>query len=96
MDTLRHQPSIWPVRSDHGACLIVPDRDVVSLQARVESGEFDELSPAQRFQLNARVSITIGPATFIGTVAQHLRHSRARIALETCTVVAKFEVLKLA
>jgi hypothetical protein len=93
---VRQHPDVWLARSAHGNCLTVPDCDMHSLQARQAAGEFDELSPAQRFPVGTKVILTLADARVHGTVMQVLRRQRARIALESVSVVVRLEALRIA
>jgi hypothetical protein len=93
---MRDHGDIWPVRSDYGSCLIVPERDMAQLITRTAAGEFDELSPAQRFPVGAIVTLPLADHRIRGIVTQHLSRRRARIELETISVTARFDTLKIA
>jgi hypothetical protein len=95
MEAMRYHANIWPVRSDRGACLTVPDSDIAELQVRQASGEFDQLTAAQRFPIGSLVALAIAGASHEGAVAQLLGRNRARIRLATCSIVAKLDALKL-
>ena len=73
----------------------MPDFDILELQVRQASGEFDQLTAAQRFPIGSLVALAIAGASHEGAVAQLLGRNRARIRLATCSIVAKLDALKL-
>ena len=100
LQALRNQRHIWPVRSDNGALLFVPERDVVSIQARCLAGEFDQLAPSPHagFAIGDHVTVNIGDTMHTATITHLLRRRAVRLTIDATAfaMVAKVDLLKLA
>jgi hypothetical protein len=96
LERLRLARQVWPVRSDTGSLLFVPDREIANLQARQAAGEFDQLAKPDQpaFAVGQAVSVKIGDTSRPATITHLLRHRRVRLALDgafpTVTVAVDF------
>jgi hypothetical protein len=98
-ETLRNHPHIWPARSDAGNPLFVHDHEVATMQERVNTGEFDQITHhnTHGFHIGEHVVVPIANAPHRATITHLLSRRRVRLLLEgnNLAVVARVELITL-